>query len=223
MFSFILSLSLSLTLSFVMSSKYNSESCPKINTVENFNLTEYVNGKWYIQKQQETSYLPLNSNYCVTAEYGLSHKKILFYHGEVISVFNYANLDMVNGKTMASGNTLCARIPNASEPSKLLVAPCFLPNIFGGDYWVVDAGPSHNNYQWAIISGGQPTEHYSDGCTTKVNGINGSGLWFFTRLQNPNNTLLELISNRAKNLGFTLQKLNDVEQKGCLYKDYQKI
>ena len=33
---------------------------------------------------------------------------------------------MVNGKTMASEH-LCARIPNTSEPSKLLVAPCFLP------------------------------------------------------------------------------------------------
>ena len=46
---------LPLTLSFVITYKYNSESCPKINTVENFNLTEYINGKWYIQKQQETT------------------------------------------------------------------------------------------------------------------------------------------------------------------------
>jgi lipocalin len=197
--------------------KYYTGSCPKINTVDNFNLTEYVNGKWYIQKQQETSYLPLNSNYCVTAEYEISHRKIPFYHGNVISVFNYANLGKVNGKTMESGNTLCARIPNSSIPSKLLVAPCFLPNIFAGDYWVVDAGPQSDDYQWAIISGGQPTEKYSDGCTTKIKGINGSGLWFFTRMQNPNNTLLDFISEKAKNLGFTLQKLNNVEQKGCLY------
>ena len=194
-------------------------SCPKISTVENFNLTEYLKQKWYIQLQQETSYLPINENYCVTAQYSLNkNKSIPFYNGEVISIYNYANFNMVNGKSMDSGNFLCGRIPNSTVKSKLLVGPCFLPNKFAGDYWIVDVGPTNSNYEWAIISGGQPTEEYPDGCTTKKKGENETGFWFFTRNQNPNNTLIEFMGKRAKEKGFTISQLNKVYQKNCIYK-----
>ena len=42
-------------------------------------------------------------------------------------------------------------------------------------------GPSPDNYEWAIISAGPPTESYPDGCTTKLTGVNGAGLWLFSR------------------------------------------
>ena len=48
--------------------------CPKIKTVENLNLTEYIREPWYILAQQETSYLPLDSNYCVYANYSKTNK-----------------------------------------------------------------------------------------------------------------------------------------------------
>ena len=75
----------------------------------------------------------------------------------------------------ANNFTLCARIPNTSVSSKLfLVAPCFLPNLFGGDYWVIIAGPSSDNYQYAVVSGGQPLVQYPDGCTTRNDTMNNA-------------------------------------------------
>ena len=144
-----------------------SEQCKNVNTQNNFNVTEYLNGKWYIQMQQVTNYLPIEDNYCVTAEYNLSNKKVPFYNGKVISVYNYANKDMVNGENVNKNkNILCARIPNNNIKSKLLVAPCFLPNLFAGDYWVIAAGPNSTKYEWAIVSGGQPNIQYLDGGTS---------------------------------------------------------
>ena len=106
---------------------------------------------------------------------------------------------------------------NSNVISKLLVAPCFLPNFFAGDYWVkIDAGPSSDNYEYAIISGGQPTVQLKDGCTTSTNGTNGSGFGFF-RQQNVNNTLINFMNNLAREKGFSLMLMNKVTQKGCVY------
>lgn len=192
--------------------------CQKVDTVENFNLTEYIKDRWFIQKQQETFYLPKEYNYCVSAYYRPSHKKILFYDGEVIDVFNYAEKNKVNGEKVNKNNfTLCARIPNHDITSKLLVAPCFLPNFFGGDYWVIAAGPKSDNYEWAIISGGQPDVQLKDGCTTKTKGVNSAGFWYFTRNQYVSEKLLNFMDKKAKEKGFSTSLLNKVEQKGCLY------
>lgn len=193
-------------------------SCPNVSTVDNFNLTEYVRDRWYIQRQQVTNYLPIETNYCVSARYSISNKKVPFYQGTVLNVYNQANMDGVNGTNINKNNfTLCARIPDSNVSSKLLVAPCFLPNIFAGDYWVIDAGPSSNNYQYAIVSGGQPTIQLKDGCTTSTNGTNDSGFWFFTRQQNVNNTLINLMNTLAREKGFSLMLMNNVTQKGCIY------
>jgi len=87
--------------------------------------------------QQQTLYLPNNTNYCVTAKYQPTNRSILFFSGKVLNVYNYARVNSTQGRQLNYQNmTLCARIPNSSMPSKLLVAPCFLPNIFAGDYWV---------------------------------------------------------------------------------------
>ena len=123
---------------------------------------------------------------------------------------------MVNGRN-ANNFTLCARVPNESEPSKLLVAPCFLPNLFAGEYWVIVAGPSSDNYQYAVVSGGQPRVQYHDGCTTRNDSMNNAGLWLFTREQNPSKNLVEFLMNKTKDKGYTLSLLNDVQQNGCLY------
>ena len=204
---------------FLMLSSITNHQCPKVNTMNNFNITEYVKSKWYIQKQQITSYLPLRENYCVTANYELSDRKIIGYNGIVLNVYNYANIDMVNGKNANRHNqVLCARIPNRNISSKLLVAPCFLPNYFGGDYWVIAAGPNSNNYEWALISGGQPTVHYNDGCTTKTDGSNGAGLWYFTRNKIVNKSVIDTIDKIAISNGYTLSQLHDVNQTNCLYK-----
>merc|ERR1711907_495341 len=103
------------------------------------------------------------------------------------------------------------------------VAPCFLPNILSGDYWVLAAGPRADNYEWAIVSGGQPDQKFSDGCTTKQTGVNGAGFWFFTRAKVASKKTLEQMEQVAQNLGFTLSQLHDVAQDGCLYNDAKLI
>ena len=86
-------------------------SCPKISTVDNFNLTEYVRDRWYIQRQQVTNYLPIETNYCVSARYSISNKNVPFYHGTVLNVYNQANIDGVNGTNINKNNfTLCIYI-----------------------------------------------------------------------------------------------------------------
>jgi lipocalin len=188
------------------------EPCRIVETQNNFNITEYLNGKWYVQMQQVTNYLPIESNFCVSAEYNLSTKKVPFYNGLVIDVHNYANENFVNGYNVNKNNsTLCARIPNDNFKSKLLVAPCFSPNFFAGDYWVVAAGPNSFKYEWAIVSAGQPNTKHDDGCTTD------DGFWFFTRKQVASKKLIDELKSISIKKGFSLEKLNYVNQKGCLY------
>lgn len=129
----------------------------------------------------------------------------------------------VNGPaegSVNSTNPLCAREEDPTTPAALTVAPCFLPNALAGPYWVLAVG--HNSedpskYDWAVISGGQPTEAYPDGCTTKLTGTNGSGLWIFGRA--PVLPADQLAAARASltGLGFTLSQLLDVPQAGCDY------
>tara|TARA_E500000178_G_C16826386_1_gene663984 strand:- start:285 stop:902 length:618 start_codon:yes stop_codon:yes gene_type:complete len=192
-------------------------NCPDISTVQNFNLTEYLDKTWYIQYQQETAYLPKNTNYCVTARYNLIDKNILFYKGPVIEVSNHARKNSVNGEDLNKHNiTLCARIPDINVKSKLLVAPCFLPNYFAGDYWVVAVGPDSSNYEWAIISGGKPTVQLSDGCTTKIDKVNDSGFWFFTKNKNPSKKIIDFMFKKANQIGFSTKRLNKVIQENCI-------
>lgn len=199
-------------------SEANGQNCSLVNTQTNFNLTEYVRDRWYIQQQQITTYLPLEENYCVTAKYNISDRKILGYKGVVLNVYNYANLNKVNGEEANKHNqVLCARVPNKTNPSKLLVAPCFLPNAFAGDYWVVAAGPKSYNYEWAIVSGGQPTVQYKDGCTTKTTGSNGAGFWYFSRVPLASRSVIKKLNKIAKSKGYTLSQLHNVTQANCSY------
>ena len=193
--------------------------CPKIKTVDNLNITEYIRKPWYILAQQETSYLPLNSNYCVYANYSRTNKTVPFFDGTVLSVYNYANLNEVNGENLNSNNTtLCARIKNNSELSKLSVAPCFLPNLFAGDYWIIYVGPNSSNYEYAIVIGGQPNVIYQDGCTTRTNTINNSGLWLLSRNPLANNTVIDSLKLKLKKMNISTKLLNSVNQSNCKYK-----
>lgn len=198
---------------------YSQNICQKIKTVDNLNLTEYIREPWYIIEQQETSYLPLNSNYCVYANYSRTNTRVPFFDGIVISVYNYANLDNVNGINLNSNNTtLCARIKNNSELSKLSVAPCFLPNLFAGDYWIIDVGPNSSHYEYAIVVGGQPNVKYEDGCTTRTNTINNSGLWLLSRNPLVNDTFVDNMKKTLRNMNISTKLLNSVNQSNCKYK-----
>jgi len=198
-----------------------SDSCPTVTTQPNFNLTNYVTGgKWYIQQQMAVLYLPENQNYCVTAQYSFTDSTKTKAH-----VSNYANEGGINGKVYDSDKQvgilggICADLPDPSEPAKLSVGPCNLPTWLPGArgaYWIVAAGPSADNYEWALISGGQPTHKADGGCRTGT-GINDSGLWIFTRKAERDDELITKIRGIAQQKGFDLSVLNDVTQAGCQY------
>jgi len=197
-----------------------SDECPNVDVQPNFNLTEYVTGgKWYIQQQMAVTYLPKTQNYCVTANYSFIDEK-------KVHVSNYANENEVNGKVYDSDKNLgilggiCADLDDPSQPAKLSVGPCNLPSWIPGargPYWIVAAGPSAAKYEYALVSGGQPTHKSASGCRTGT-GINDSGLWIFTRKAKRDNAIVSKLRAVAQQKGFDLSVLNDVQQVGCEYK-----
>lgn len=99
------------------------------------------------------------------------------------------------------------------------VAPCFLPNMLSGPYWVIAVGlnPDGITFEWAVVSGGAPTVEYDDGCTTSLDKTNGSGLWIFSREQLISSEGLAAARQALVDLGYTLSQLINVPQEGCLY------
>lgn len=198
-----------------------NNTCPNITPMPNFNTSEYIRSTWYIQQQQVTGYQPPESLYCVAQTLNYSDAHVPFYNGSVLSVYNYGVLNEVNGTQMNPNNyTLCARQTNSSLPSDILNAPCLIPNLFAGPYWVINAGPTSTNYEWAIVSGGPPTVKYSDGnCSTSLRGVNGSGLWLFTRERfgKMATYYTQTMRSYLQNVGFTLSNLLNVTQRGCDY------
>lgn len=200
-------------------------TCPQIEPMCDLNTTEYIRSTWYIQQQQITGYQPENTLYCVAQTLNQTSIKVPFFNGSVLSVYNYANVGNVNGKPQNSMNfTLCARQTNQSDPARIINAPCFFPNFLAGPYWVLQAGPSSNDYQWAIVSGGAPNVQYPDGnCSTKLTGVNGSGLWLFTRSMN-GSKWIPIMRQYLENMGITTSQLLNVTQTGCRYEGaYIKI
>merc|ERR1712222_52225 len=102
--------------------------------------------------QQVTGYQPEESLYCVTATYERGTDAwVPCWDCEVIEVYNQGNQGAVNDPSQNSNNEpLCARLQDVTQPGKLGVAPCWLPNFLS-----------------------EPTELVSDGCTTSLTGING--------------------------------------------------
>merc|ERR1712086_374627 len=59
-----------------------SASCRTIHPAADFSVEAYL-GKWYIQQQMETKYLPKDRNYCVVAEYARKPKSLFGYDLDV--------------------------------------------------------------------------------------------------------------------------------------------
>lgn len=197
-------------------------TCQKVETVDEVDIELFIKHTWYIQAQQIVSYQQPDQLFCVTATYALENRTVPLFDGQVLSVYNYANNKHVNGDptNTKDGMVLCARIPNAKDPTKLLVAPCFLPNIAGGQYWIIGLGKQQDRYLWAVISGGPPIQEYPDGgCTTLINKTNHAGLWIFSSTPIMDDTWYQEAIILLKEKGYTLSELYPVEQKGCLYKD----
>ena len=202
-------------------SKVFTYSCPDISlqSEPQVNITEYIKSSWYIQQQQVNGYQTTDDLYCVVATYNIdSNSHVPFFNKKTISVYNYGNYQKINGKSMGTNMILCAREYNESSPEKLSVAPCFLPNLFAGPYWIIMVGPYTDRYEWAVVSGGQPSVKVTNTtCTTKETGVNGAGLWIFSRNPVMNTTLLQTIRSELVKKGVAVSKLIDVPQQGCLY------
>merc|ERR1719335_1177397 len=132
--------------------------------------------------------------------------------GYSVQVHNYAQEK--DGKAHDSGKFICARGTNSSDPAKLEVGPCFLPRLKGfttGPYWVL----AYNETQgYALVSGGQPSLKGPGGCRTG-SGVNGAGLWIFTRQQQRDQRLVKKVRDIAAAMGFDLSVLADVDQAAC--------
>jgi len=193
------------------------DGCLPVDTINNVDIKEFVKHTWYSQMQQEVAFQKSESFYCVTATYNIEkNRTVPLFNGNVISVYNYANYGEVNGEPMntKTGTVLCAKQVYPSINSRFSVAPCNVISIFGGPYWIIGLG---KNYDWLIVSGGQPREQYEDGCTTYINTTNNAGLWIFSR----NPVISESHMKEAKQLlrikGYTLSQLKPVLQAGCIY------
>lgn len=207
-------------------------TCLPVTTVDNFNITAYAQAPWYVQQQAENAYTPLDQNRCVTAQYAQRETSRPAWYdlpvwlidpgnwwGYTIDVFNYADVTSDDGGDFSSmGGNLCAA-QDADTPSQLSVAPCWLPPLFAGPYWIV-AYQEDPTDGYALVSGGQPTQVVdgesdcgpdgTNACCKTGDGINRSGLWILTRQKNPSATLVETVRGLAKQAGFATSVLFDV-------------
>jgi len=214
-------------------------TCPTLTVQKDFNVSEYLRSSWYVQMQQKNGYQQPSSLNCVVATYNETyhgdHPKVPFFSGEVFTVYNDCRRgsrdgDVCNNFTSPDFKPsfaipLCARVPEASEPAKITVAPCKLPNILSGDYWVAAAGPAPNNYQYALVIAGQPTVQKSDGCTTPDTCSNPAdfrcGLWLFTREPSPSPAVHAELMSVMKAKGISTQLLLPVDHTGCSYEGFE--
>ena len=200
-------LKLFLSFAFLSSMGVQAQTCKEVTTVSNFNVTKYASKPWYIHQQAVTRYSPSSQNFCTRAKYKVRKSPTLPW-GYTVSVNNYAEDAAGN----VYGGPLCA-YQKSGTPSKLAVAPCFVPKVAAGPYWVVAYNEAEG---YALVSGGQPTIKGTDGCKTGT-GTNNSGLWIFSRSKVRDSTLIQKVRGIAKAAGFDTSVLKDVEHGGCDY------
>jgi len=190
--------------------KNNLPECPPkdFSTVSNLDFQSFIANRWYIQQQMPTAYLPKSQNRCVYAEYKQLAKNTFWGYG--VQVHNHAEDVASPHKVHDSGDIICAKVVDESA-GKLEVAPCFLPSVLSGPYWVVDFNDEEG---YTLISGGAPTKSAAGGCQTG-SGTNNAGLWIFTRQQKRDEALVQKVRGIAAQKGFDLSVLNDVDHIGC--------
>merc|ERR1712166_109129 len=185
-----------------------TSSCKPVEPAADFRLDAYL-GKWFIQQQMETKYLPKGRNYCVVAEYSRKSKSLFGWDLNVHNRDQDADGTVHDSTKDTKGAGLCAKVVNATN-GKLEVAPCFLPPALSGPYWVIQATQG-----WALVVGGQPTIPTTAGLCKTGDGVNNAGLWIFSRQQTRNETQITLARNIATENGIDVSVLNDIDQTNC--------
>eukprot|EP00617_Octactis_speculum_P026419 CAMPEP_0185756742 /NCGR_PEP_ID=MMETSP1174-20130828/15154_1 /TAXON_ID=35687 /ORGANISM="Dictyocha speculum, Strain CCMP1381" /LENGTH=300 /DNA_ID=CAMNT_0028435835 /DNA_START=14 /DNA_END=919 /DNA_ORIENTATION=- len=203
---------------------YSTSDCATVEPLAAVDIDLFLEHTWYSQQQQITSYQPADELYCVSATYNNSGASIPFFSGFVASVYNYGDKDAVNGEPVntADGQVLCASQSDPAIAGMLGVAPCFLPTLFTGAYWIVAVGESESDgaYDWVVVSGGQPNTEQDDGLCTigSPTGYFG-GLWIFTRESVASAETLQAAQEAVTALGISSALLVDVVQEGCTYSE----
>jgi hypothetical protein len=180
----------------------------------------FFSGSWHIQQQTETKYLKKEYNNFVKATYR-QQKASLF--GYTVGVSNFAESDKGElkesdffGMPFLGGQRNDQRNDQRNGKAMFLVAPRFLPKWFAGDYWIIAHENKGSADEFAIVCGGQPTILARDyRYTYDTDVTNNSGLWIFTREQNPANVkqIVRLARRMIRRQGISTQGLNDVKQK----------
>ncbi len=180
-----------------------------MTTVQNFDLASFASKMWYAQEQSETSYMPVSWNYCVSAQYEVQSAPNMW--GYDVHVFNHA--EESDGTVHPdTGTFICAAPGDPNDAAKLQVAPCFLPTLFAGPYWVIEYNETEG---YALVSGGQPTIPTTGGKCKNGDGVNGSCIFLFTRNQQRDDALVAKVRALADAQGFDLSVLNTVSQINC--------
>lgn len=105
-----------------------------------------------------------------------------------VEVINQGYKNNLEGKLKSA--KAFAKIPDGNEPGRLKVY-FFWP--FGADYLILDTDP---NYQWVLVGGSSP-----------------KFLWILNRAPQMDSELLSTIVDKARHLGYDIDKLEMVPQK----------
>jgi len=194
-----------------------------------FNVTEYIRKTWYFQFAQENDFQSAEKLFCSIATYNATLR------GEMVPLSQDPNSkppDLLAFNNCLTNNDqstpcsthgrpdfspsfdspLCVRKSDSDIPAALRVAPCCLPSYLGGDYFVVAVGGRPDNYKWALISAGQPTERLDEnGCSSPT------GLWIATRKPFPAKRHLHRARSAARLNGISLSKMLPIDHSNCDY------
>jgi len=204
--------------------------CPIVSPLgeDEFDLDEYIAKTWYVQRQQPNVYQDEDDLFCVTATY----ERTLF--GGAVKVNNYQNEGGVNSGASEGAEgfyrifgQFAGLYARQVEGGEIRVAPGALGiqvPIADGPYWVVAVA---DDYNWAIIVGGQPDQIRENNetstvtCTTQEEGDNildfTGGLWFFSRERFASNETLATMEATLADLGIYGGDMIDVVHEECEY------
>lgn len=211
-----------------------SKICPPqgFDALKTFDLESYISASWFIPKQNPLSFQPVESLFCVRAEYIVDTYFCLFCNRKPrIRVSNSSKRGGVNGEDQTLFNRFFRGIIRnpQNEPAKASVG--FVPDlvVFGSNYWVVAAGTYADIlkgdanigtvYEWAIVTAGSPTVEGANGkCKPDPGLTNVGGMWMFVRDPIPPEGVVDAIETYASvKLGLDTSIWVDVPQEGCVY------
>jgi lipocalin len=207
-----------------------AQTCPiaGFDAKNPFDLAKYL-GRWYSIEQIPLSFQPLSQFYCVYVDYTEQKKSKGFFCSilggcdqPAFDVFNSGDIGQVNSKVPNTINFVATIPKPGTDPAKAYVGPGFLPPKArkGTNYWVLDAGiyddlvsgtTSGSNYDWAIITAGEPN----------LNGgkcYPDTGFWLFTRDPVPPAGIITAMKTKASTtFGLDISVLQPVTHTGCNY------